>query len=32
MGELLDGGEPEDELGQQEAAFFGSVPDRSASE
>jgi predicted unusual protein kinase regulating ubiquinone biosynthesis (AarF/ABC1/UbiB family) len=32
MGELLDSSEPADELGQAEAAFFGSVRDRSASE
>jgi hypothetical protein len=25
MGELLDGGAPADELGEQEAAFFGSA-------
>jgi len=29
MGELLDGSEPSDELGHQEAAFFGSVAGRS---
>ncbi|HEV2922931.1 MAG TPA: AarF/ABC1/UbiB kinase family protein [Solirubrobacteraceae bacterium] len=31
MGELLEGGAPADQLGEQEAAFFGSVPSRSAS-